>query len=327
MTNHRVLARASLAGALVGGFIVASSGPAAQIAEQRLHLNPVIAKLAEGRTVYGLQAGIDMSIGSARTAARGPVDYIYVDFEHNPLDMPALYQFHLAMADRAMVLKKGNLQPNVALMARFPPEADQSQWVVKQALDMGLHGVIFNGVDTPEQARVAVSYMRYPPRRDSKYPLPKGIRGAAAGNATWIWGLTTDEYERHADLWPLNPDGDLLATMMIESLEGLANVDQIAATPGVGSLFLGAGNDLSHAMGVPASHPEVEAGRQKILAACKAHKIACNITANTADDIVRLVNDGWHMIRTTAGAINAARPRLKDPKTAPPPADPFQLPR
>lgn len=327
MTNHRVLARASLAGALVGACVVASSGPAAQIAEQRLHLNPVIAKLAEGRTVYGLQAGIDMSIGSARTAARAPADYVYVDFEHNPLDMPALYQFHLAMADRAMVLKKGNLQPNVALMARFPPEADQSQWVVKQALDMGLHGVIFNGVDTPEQARLAVSYMRYPPRRDSKYPLPKGIRGAAAGNATWIWGLTTDEYERHADVWPLNPDGDLLATMMIESLEGLANVDQIAATPGVGSLFLGAGNDLSHALGVPASHPEVEAGRQKILAACKAHTIACNITANTAEDIVRRVNEGWHMIRTTAGAINAARPRLKDSKTAPPPADPFQLPR
>lgn len=326
-SNQSPLTPAWLAGALVGAFVVTSSAPSAQIAEQRLHLNPVIAKLAEGRTVYGLQAGIEMSIGSARAAARAPADYIYVDMEHNPLDLPGLYQFHLAMTDRAMVLKKGNLQPNVALMARFPPEADQSQWVVKQALDMGLHGVIFNGVDTSEQARLAVSYMRYPPRRDSKYPLPKGIRGAAAGNATWIWGVTADEYERHADLWPLNPDGDLLATMMIESVEGLANVDQIAATPGVGSLFLGAGNDLAHGMGVPVSHPEVEAGRQKILAACKAHTIACNITANNADEIVRRVNEGWHMIRTTVVAINAARPRLKDPKTAPPPADPFELPR
>jgi 4-hydroxy-2-oxoheptanedioate aldolase len=247
--------------------------------------------------------------------------------EHNPLDMPALYQFHLAMADRAMVLKKGNLQPNVALMARFPPEADESGWVVKQALDMGLHGVFFNGVDTPDQARLAVSYMRYPPRRDSKFPQPKGIRGAGPGNATWLWGLTTEEYERHADLWPLNPDGDLLATMMIESVEGLANVDQIAATPGVGSLFLGNANDLAHSLGLPGNHPEVETARQKILTACKAHKIACNITANDADDIVRRVNEGWHMIRTTVPAINAARPRLKDPKTAPPPADAFTLPR
>lgn len=316
-----------LASALAGALVLASAALPAQIAEQRLHLNPVVAKLAEGRTVYGLQAGADMSIGLARTAARAPVDYIYVDMEHNPLDLPALYQFHLAMADRAMVVKKGNLQPNVALMARFPPEADESGWVVKQALDMGLHGIFYNGVETPEQARAAVSYMRYPPRRDAKYPMPTGVRGAGPANATWIWGVTTAEYERHADVWPLNPDGDLLATMMIESAEGLANVDRIAAVPGVGSLFIGNANDLSHGLGVPQDHPDVEAARQKILAACKAHKIACNITANTGDEIVRRVNEGWQMIRTTVGAINAARPRLKDPKVAPPPADPFAMPR
>jgi hypothetical protein len=84
---------------------------------------------------------------------------------------------------------------------------------------------------------------------------------------------------------------------------------------------------LAHSMGLPGNHPEVEAARQKILTACKAHKIACNITANDADDIVRRVNEGWHMIRTTVPAINAARPRLKDPKIAPPPADAFALPR
>jgi 4-hydroxy-2-oxoheptanedioate aldolase len=326
MSNY-VLLRLAGAGSVTVLLLAAAGTPSAQSTEQRLHLNPVIAKLAEGRTVYGLQAGIEMSIGSARAAARAPADYIYADMEHNPLDLPALYQFHLAMADRAMVLRKGNLQPNVALMARFPPEADQSAWVVKQALDMGLHGVFFNGVDTPEQALLAVRSMRYPARRDSKYPQPRGVRGAGSGNATWIWGVTTDEYERHADLWPLNPDGDLLATMMIESVEGLANVDKIAATPGVGSLFLGAANDLAHSLGVPADHPDVEMARQKILTACRTHKIACNITANTADEIVTRVSEGWHMIRTTVPAINAARARLKDPKTAPPPADPFVLPR
>jgi len=312
---------------LLGILVLASAAVPAQVGEQRLHLNPVIAKLAEGRTVYGLQAGADMSMGLARTAARAPADYIYVDMEHNPLDLPALYQFHLWMTDRAMVLRKGNLQPNVALMARFPPEADDSSWVVKQALDMGLHGVFFNGVDTPEQARAAVSYMRYPPRRDAKIPQPKGVRGAGPANATWIWGVSTEEYERHADLWPLNPEGDLLATMMIESADGLANVERIAAVPGVGSLFIGNANDLAHGLGVPQNHPDVEAARQKILAACKANKIACNITANNADEIVRRVTEGWQMIRTTVGAINAARPRLKDPKVAPPPADPFQFPR
>src|SRR5499426_1329915 len=202
------------------------------------HLNPVIAKLAEGKTVYGLITG-DLSLAYAREVARSPVDFIYADMEHNPLDFPALHLFLMGMTDKAMVLKKGNLQPNVALFARFPPEADQSQWVVKQALDIGLHGVIFNGVDTREQALTAVKSMRYPQLKGSKYFEPAGIRGAAPGLATWIWGLTAEEYERHADLWPLNPEGDLLAIAMIESVEGMKNLDAILSTPGIGAVFIG----------------------------------------------------------------------------------------
>src|SRR4029078_3003784 len=98
-----------------------------------------------------------------------PVDFIYADLEHNPLDFPALHLFLMGMTDKAMVLKKGNLQPNVALFARFPPEADQSQWVVKQALDIGLHGVIFNGVDTKEQALMEARSMPYHQVKSSKY--------------------------------------------------------------------------------------------------------------------------------------------------------------
>ena len=283
------------------------SAPLAQ--QQRLHLNPVIARLVEGKTVYGLNTG-DLSLAYAREVARAPVDFVYADLEHNPLDFPALHMFLLGMSDRGMVLKKGNLQPNVALFARFPPEADQSQWIVKQALDIGLHGVIFNGVDTPEQAAFAVRTMRYPQLKGSKYYVPNGIRGAAPGNATWIWGIAGDEYERHADLWPLNPDGDLLATMMIESPEGVENLDRIAGTPGVGALFLGTGNDLTHAMGVRPGSPEVEAAFQKVLRACKAHKVGCMISANTGNDVARRVKEGWNMIRSTVPAITAGRALL-----------------
>jgi 4-hydroxy-2-oxoheptanedioate aldolase len=141
----------------------------------------------------------------------------------------------MGMSDKGLVLRKGNLQPNVALFARFPPEADESQWVVKQALDIGLHGVIFNGVDTREQAEFAVTTMRYPQLKGSKYPKPNSIRGAAPGNAPWICGVSGDEYERRDDLWPLNPEGDLLATMMIESVEGLKSLDAIASRPGAGA--------------------------------------------------------------------------------------------
>ncbi len=220
--------------------------------EARVHLNPVVAKLAEGKTVYGLITG-DLSLANARETARAPVDFVYADMEHNPLDFPGLSTFLIGMIDKAAIIKKGNLQPNVALFARFPPEADQSQWVVKQALDIGLMGVIFNGVDTRDQALIAVKTMRYPPLRDSTRKEPVGIRGYGTAGATWAWGLSAAEYERHADVWPLNPDGDLLAVVMIESVEGLKNLDAIASVPGVGALFLGAGSDLSRSIGVTAS--------------------------------------------------------------------------
>lgn len=295
---------------LVCALLVAVAlGGGSPSAQQALHLNPVIAKLAEGRTVYGLNTG-DLSLVNARETARAPVDFVYVDMEHNPLDFPALHLFLMGMTDKATVLKKGNLQPNVALLARFPPEADESQWVVKQALDIGLHGVIFNGVDRREQALAAVTSMRYPQLKGSKYYEPNGIRGSGPANATWIWGISGEEYDRHADLWPLNPEGDLLAMLMIESVQGLENVDAIASTPGVGALFVGAGSDLTRALGVRAGSPEVEAAFQRVLRACKARRIGCAITANSANDVARRVKEGWNIIRSTVPAISAGRALL-----------------
>jgi 4-hydroxy-2-oxoheptanedioate aldolase len=290
--------------AAVVAALVGFQTPSAQ--EKTTHLNPVIAKLAEGKTVYGLITS-DLSLANARETARASVDFVYVDMEHSPLDFPALNVFLLGMTDRAAILKKGNLQPNVALFARFPPEADQSQWVVKQALDIGLMGVIFNGVDSKEQALSAVRSMRYPQLKGSPRMEPAGLRGYGPAGAMWIWGLSPAEYERHADVWPLNPDGDLLATVMIESVDGLKHLDEIASVPGVGALFLGAGADLSRSLGVAQNSPELENAFQQVLRACKAHKVACAITAGSADDVARRVREGWAIIRSTVPSITASR--------------------
>ena len=286
--------------ASLGITLVLSEGPAAQQAPG--HLNPVIAKLAKGEAFVGVNTG-DLSLENARTLSRAPIDYVYVDMEHTPLDIAGLHMFNIGMIDRAAAAKKGSVAPNVALFARFPPEADESAWVVKQALDVGLHGVIFNGVDTREQALAAVKSMRYPQLKGSKYFEPAGIRGSAPGLATWIWGLSTDEYERHADLWPLNPEGDLLAIAMIESTDGMKNLDAILSTPGIGAVFIGNANDLRHSMGVPATSPEVETARQTILAGCKRHNIACGITVADGADMVKRLNEGWKMIRGTVDII------------------------
>jgi 4-hydroxy-2-oxoheptanedioate aldolase len=293
---------------VVGATLVAGGRPSAQ-AQSRppsIHLNPVVAKLAEGKPFFGLSTS-DMSLANARVMARAPVDFVYVDMEHNPLNFESLHNFLVGMTDKAMVLRKGNLQPDVALFARFPQEASESVWVVKQALDLGLMGVIFNGVENKEQALTAVRSMRYPQMKGSAHMEPRGIRGSAPALAAWMWGLNSEDYERHADVWPLNPEGDLMAIVMIESVEGIKNLDQILAVPGIGAIFLGAGSDLSHSLGVRANNPELEAAFQTVLKACKAHNVPCGISPSTAPDIAKRLGEGWKMIRTTTPAMAAWR--------------------
>ena len=167
---------------------------------------------------------------------------------------------------------------------------------------------------------MAVRGMRYPQRRGAKYFEPLGLRGFAPMNGPWFWGLNTEDYVRHADLWPLNPQGDLISIIMIETTEGLKNVDEIASVPGVGVLWPGAGADLSYSMGVPQNSPEVEEAFQKILKACLAHNVACGINPQP-QDIPRRIKEGWKYLEIgkaggglsagTANALKIARDAMK----------------
>ena len=275
--------------------VIVSTGIVSAQSEPR-HLNPVIEKLAAGKPFFGVQTG-DLSLENARSLARADIDYVYLEMEHGPMDFEGLHHFTVGMIDKATILKKGNAQPNVAIFARFAPYGrEQAQWFVKQALDIGLMGVIFNGIDDQEQALLAVRNMRYPQQRNSKYQEPPGLRGYAPGGAVWWWGISEAEYVRRADLWPLNPDGDLLAIMMIETSEGLKNADAIASVPGVGAIFVGAGADLSQYLGVARNSAELEQGFQTILKACLAHNVACGITALNGSDIVKRLTEGLSLI-------------------------------
>jgi 4-hydroxy-2-oxoheptanedioate aldolase len=298
---HRQMAAMIVVVAFISALFTPAGVTSAQ--EVPLHLNPAIEKLAHGQPIIGTQTD-DMSLQNCHSLARLNFDYTYVDMEHGPLNFDGLAYCVAAMVDKAAILKKGNAQPNVALFARFPPygrDLESNDWIVKQALDMGLMGIIFNGVENKEQMTRLIRYMRYPQQKTSKYQQPPGLRGYAPGNAIFAWGVSAAEYERHADVWPLNPDGDLLAIPMIETAEGLKNIDEIAAVPGVGAIFIGAGGDLHQYLGVPQDSPEVEQARQTILTACKAHNVACGITALTKADVDKRLQEGWKMIRTGRG--------------------------
>src|ERR1700737_1953069 len=239
--SHRLIAAIIVVGAFLAPLVMPRGNASAQQAP--LHLNPAVEKLAHGQPIIGTQTD-DMSLQNCHSLSRMDFYDSYVDREHGPLNLDGLAYCVAAMVDKAAVLKKGNAQPNVALFARFPPygrDLESNDWIVKQALDMGLMGIIFNGVDNKEQMTRLIQYMRYPQQKTSKYQQPPGLRGYAPGNATFAWGVSAPEYERHADVWPLNPDGDLLAIPMIETAEGLKNVDEIASGRGVGGFFFAPG--------------------------------------------------------------------------------------
>jgi 4-hydroxy-2-oxoheptanedioate aldolase len=156
-------------------------------------------------------------------------------------------------------------------------------------------GIIVNNVETARQAENIVRTMRYMQQRDSKIPIPQGVRGTA-GNGPWFWGIPGDEYRRRADLWPLNPQGDLVFWPMIETTEGVKNADAIARVPGVGGFYLGAAGDLSNSLGVPNSdHPDVDAAMAKILSVCKARNIPCGGTV-TATNAAAMMKQGYRMV-------------------------------
>ena len=262
--------------------------------QQAEHLNSVVDALARGERVYGVST-YDLSLENSRSLARADIDYVYVDMEHGPMDFAALQTFLLGMTDKRAIAESGSLRANVTPLARIAPYGRESAaWAVKQALDIGLMGLIFPAIETPDQALAAVRAMRYPQRRDSRYPEPPGLRGSGAAIGSWFWGLSGGDYFLHADTWPLNPDGDLLALMMIESIAGVRNADAIAVVPGVAGFYVGP-SDLSNSLGVPRSAPEVEAAIRTIVDACVAHDIACGITASAAD-MPRRIAQGFKIL-------------------------------
>jgi 4-hydroxy-2-oxoheptanedioate aldolase len=288
--------------------VVGCSQSPAAAQDTFLHLNPMVEKLAQGKPVIGVSTA-DLSIENAHALARADIDFVRLELEHGPMDFQALRNFLVGMIDKASILKKGNAQPNVAPISRFSPFGREEQaWIEKQALDIGLMGIVFNGVDNKEEALTAVRNMRYPQRKGSRYMEPAGLRGYGPMNALWFWGVGNDEYMQRADLWPLNPHGDLLAIMMIETVEGLRNVDEIASVPGVGMLFPGNATDLYMAMGIAPDSPEREAALQRVLKACKDHNIACGIAAvGTAADAEKRIKEGWKYMEVGgAGALSAS---------------------
>ena len=271
-------------------------------AQDSLHLNRTIETLAAGKPAFGLFSG-DFSLANARALATSDLDFVFIDMEHSALDLETLQAFLLGMTDKGRLIEKGNLQMDVTPLVRIPMNGRENlQWQVKQVLDMGAFGVVFPYVETREEAENAVRSMRYPQRRGDAAMAPAGMRGASPAIARWFWGA--DDYFDRADVWPLDPAGDLLTVIQIESRTGVENIEEIAAVPGVGAIFIGP-SDLSISYGVPGQreHPEVAAAMDKVLSVCKRRNVPCGLTTSAAD-VESYLDEGYRFV--TVGYWNDA---------------------
>ena len=276
-----------------------------------VRLNKLIDLVEQDEPAFGLLS-FDYSLTNARAMANSGLDFILIDMEHAPFDVERLRAFLLGMTSKRSILEKGNLQPDVVPFVRIPAAggADEIIAQAKQVLDVGTYGIMFPAIQNREQAELAVRATRYPQINGVDDYEPQGLRGRNPSNAVWYWGVR--DYHARADVWPLDPQGELLAIMFVESPEAVANIEEIISVPGVGGIFIGP-SDLSTSMGYtsPAA-PEVEAAIQEVLAACLEHDVPCAITTN-ARTVQQRIEQGFRFVTVgvdsglSAGASSALR--------------------
>jgi 4-hydroxy-2-oxoheptanedioate aldolase len=178
--------------------------------------NPFKAGLAAGVPQIGLWLGLANPI-TADLCANAGFDWLLVDGEHGPNDIPTILSQVQAIGSRSHVIVR-------------PPLGETHR--IKQILDLGVQTILVPMIETAEQAAAMARAMLYP---------PQGVRGVGAALARASNFGTTPAY-----LATANAQTCLL--LQIESRAGLAALEPIAATPGVDGIFIGPA-DLAADMG------------------------------------------------------------------------------
>jgi 2-keto-3-deoxy-L-rhamnonate aldolase RhmA len=290
------------------------SGLTAGQAQKRQRLNPVIKLLEQNQPVFGVYWPSNgggrrggPSTGSGQAAPRPAIDlakdalgYPAADFLFSggmeggvDRGLPAYTEFVKALGDAAGPGKAPFFGLTRGIVVKTPKiAADPAKVVdnISHQLNVGASGLMFVEVESADEVRQGLAAMRFTSKG--------GVRPDAVGMAPAVWGMSEAEYRQKADVWPLNPDGELINWTIVESKEGLAHVREIAAVKGIGVLWPGAGTlrgvfSTTNAAG----EREVDAvahenAIQQVLAACKEFHVPCGYPAN-ANDIETRMKQGF----------------------------------
>ena len=289
--------RLTVLGLLALALIVAvASIPAAQSGDvySPKRINKVIELFERDQPVYYTQVnggGYEEGVRLAQTWA----DYITYNMEHSPFNMDALRGFMQGLVDGGPT-KSGHRTPTVVAVLPLGGINEQvmwgNYWMVEQVLGSGVHGVLLAHARTPEVVRILVQSARYPhaPKTEG---LDEGLRGSGGqGFAARIWGVSNQEYQRLADPWPLNPNGEILVGLKIEDRHALENAEESVAVPGVGFAEWGPG-DMSMSYNVQrAEMPQVLVdARARVFEATKKAGVAF-LNSMNGENIIAMIDEG-----------------------------------
>ena len=269
-------------------------------AQQRL--NPVIELLEARKPVFGLYAP-----SNRRSRPGAPVDTTIPVKTPDQLAADALgntitdYIFDGSMEgnfDRgyesftafAAGMQKGGVlstkaarlhHPLVVKTSKLAPDYELARLRIAKQLNLGVSAIVFVGVESADEVKQGLAMMRF--------KSTGGTRPDDVGGAPAFWGMNETQYKEKADVWPLNPKGELVNWTIVESTEGLAHIREIAAVPGIAVLFPGAGTLRGVFSTTDANGQRTldaagwEAAIQQVLAACKEFKVPCGYPANEND--------------------------------------------
>ena len=229
--------------------------------------NRVASLLAGGQVVFGIFSGEKTPETAMEMAKLELADFVFYSLETGPFDLPTMSDYQQALSPPDA---RGAVNPHPVAL-RIPPIRDGREEAAERTaagLDAGAYSIVFPHVETADEAQHAVASMR--PVRSG------GLRGDAGAEAARVFGVSPEDYASRADVWPLDPQGELVSMVLIEDQIGVANALDIVSTPGVSVAFPGPG-DLRRAY--EGDMEAVEGAIQTVLAACQEADVPCGITA------------------------------------------------
>jgi 4-hydroxy-2-oxoheptanedioate aldolase len=279
-------------------------------------INKAIELWEDGQPIYyngsGLGPGVDPYAQGVKMA-RTWYDAINVEMEHGALDFSQLREFMRGLVDGGPT-RSGHRTPAVfvetCIIGLDEPYMRANTWVIEQLLDCGIHGIHMCHARDTKAVQVAMQMgCRYPFKRPGVPDLPmRGLRGSSAGYAAQIWGVNTFKYNHVADLWPLNPKGELIFGVKIEDTYCDEQAAGTIALPGMSMAEWGPGDHSYWLYGLEVmpedgsrppnimDMPEMVKVRQNVLNLCKKNNVrflnAANTDSNSSDFIIKQIKDG-----------------------------------